>query len=209
MTNKTEDNIKGCVGCFIIIAIFFIIAVIIKWWFIIFPIIVIMIGIIYFGTTTKGGKGIDITKLYGEKKRDWKTRMVEFDNKCRQMKIQMITSEDMKYRGYVPTKITICPNCNIKLNVPNKCELCGWVKIYTDRPIDKPKEVYKEKRSRTIPIHVKREVWRRDQRQCVECGSRINLEYDHIIPFSKGGSNTVRNIQLLCEKCNRKKYNNI
>ncbi|MBF0103144.1 MAG: HNH endonuclease, partial [Desulfobacterales bacterium] len=41
------------------------------------------------------------------------------------------------------------------------------------------------------------------------CGSRENLEYDHIIPVSKGGSNTARNIELLCEKCNREKSDKI
>jgi hypothetical protein len=56
-----------------------------------------------------------------------------------------------------------------------------------------------------IPKEVQREVWRRDNGKCVECGSQEKLEYDHIIPVSKGGSNTARNIQLLCEKCNRKK----
>lgn len=57
--------------------------------------------------------------------------------------------------------------------------------------------------SRRISMEVKREVWRRDGGKCVKCGSRANLEYHHIIPFSKGGSNTARNIELLCEKCNR------
>jgi hypothetical protein len=56
-----------------------------------------------------------------------------------------------------------------------------------------------------IPERVRHEVWRRDQGRCVECGSRERLEYDHIIPASKGGSNTVRNIELRCESCNRKK----
>jgi hypothetical protein len=58
---------------------------------------------------------------------------------------------------------------------------------------------------KAIPQDVKIFVWRRDQGRCVNCGDNRNLEYDHIIPFSKGGSNTERNIQLLCERCNRSK----
>ncbi|NUM44927.1 MAG: HNH endonuclease [Anaerolineales bacterium] len=60
-----------------------------------------------------------------------------------------------------------------------------------------------------IPKEVQIFVWRRDNGRCVECGNSDKLEFDHIIPISKGGSNTARNIQLLCEKCNRKKSNNI
>lgn len=56
-----------------------------------------------------------------------------------------------------------------------------------------------------IPEQVRIEVWHRDVGKCARCGSRENLEYDHIIPVSKGGSNTTRNIELLCEKCNRSK----
>ena len=63
--------------------------------------------------------------------------------------------------------------------------------------------------SRYIPSNVKISVWRRDHGKCVDCGSKEKLEYDHIIPITKGGSNTERNIQLLCEKCNRKKSANI
>lgn len=56
-----------------------------------------------------------------------------------------------------------------------------------------------------IPERVRHEVWRRDQGRCVDCGSRERLEFDHIIPVSKGGSNTARNIELRCEACNRRK----
>lgn len=64
-------------------------------------------------------------------------------------------------------------------------------------------------RIRYIPKNVQREVWRRDIGSCVECNSKERLEFDHIIPVSKGGGNTSRNIQLLCERCNRKKSNKI
>jgi len=60
-----------------------------------------------------------------------------------------------------------------------------------------------------IPQDVLDKVWNRDGGKCVKCGSQEKIEFDHIIPFSKGGSNTYRNLQILCEKCNRGKSNNI
>lgn len=60
-----------------------------------------------------------------------------------------------------------------------------------------------------IPNNVKIFVWNRDKGKCVQCESNEKLEYDHIIPIIKGGSSTGRNIQLLCEKCNRSKGSSI
>lgn len=64
--------------------------------------------------------------------------------------------------------------------------------------------------NRIIPASVKMEVWKRDKGKCVMCGSNKNLHFDHIIPFSKGGSSiTAKNIQLLCAKCNLSKHDKI
>lgn len=60
-----------------------------------------------------------------------------------------------------------------------------------------------------IPQDVMDKVWNRDGGKCVKCGSQENLEFDHIIPFSKGGANTYRNLQILCKKCNVEKSNKI
>lgn len=60
-------------------------------------------------------------------------------------------------------------------------------------------------RREPIPERVRHEVWRRDGGCCVECGSRARLEFDHIVPVSRGGSNTPRNLELRCEPCNRRK----
>lgn len=61
----------------------------------------------------------------------------------------------------------------------------------------------------SIPTDVKVMVWNRDRERCVNCSSNTNLEFDHIIPISKGGANSVKNIQLLCRNCNRTKSNKI
>jgi hypothetical protein len=59
--------------------------------------------------------------------------------------------------------------------------------------------------ARFIPDDIKVAVWQRDRGRCVKCGSNQNLEFDHIIPVALGGSSTERNVQLLCERCNREK----
>jgi len=60
-----------------------------------------------------------------------------------------------------------------------------------------------------IPDETQIFVWNRDGGSCVKCGSRENIAYDHIIPHSLGGSNSRRNLQLLCDSCNLKKSNKI
>jgi len=76
---------------------------------------------------------------------------------------------------------------------------------YPPRPAShkKPTPYRREPISKSVKMY----VWQRDGGRCVECGSREKLEYDHIIPLSRGGSNTDRNLQLLCEPCNRSKAN--
>lgn len=65
---------------------------------------------------------------------------------------------------------------------------------------------FDEKRKRAvIPQSIRLEVWQRDGGRCVDCSSQENLEFDHVIPHSMGGADTARNLQLLCEKCNRRK----
>lgn len=61
----------------------------------------------------------------------------------------------------------------------------------------------------TIPQDVASAVWNRDGGRCCICGSRTDLEFDHIIPLSKGGATTFRNLQLLCKNCNIKKSDKI
>ena len=71
--------------------------------------------------------------------------------------------------------------------------------------------IYAEtKTTGAIPEHVKTTVFRRDGGRCVQCGYEgPYIEYDHKLPRSKGGQNTVENIQLLCRMCNLKKGNRI
>ena len=83
----------------------------------------------------------------------------------------------------------------------------GKDKLELIEEVKSNKEVNKERaeieHNRMIPPPVKLEVWKRDKGKCVICGSNDNLHFDHIIPFSKGGSSlVVGNIQLLCARHN-------
>lgn len=61
--------------------------------------------------------------------------------------------------------------------------------------------------SRYVSETTKQIVYTRDGGICQCCGSSSDLEYDHITPYSCGGSGEASNIQLLCMPCNRSKSN--
>jgi len=65
-------------------------------------------------------------------------------------------------------------------------------------------------RRRIIPTQVKLEVWKRDAGKCAMCGATDELHFDHIVPFSRGGTSlTSANVQLLCARHNLAKRDHI
>ena len=67
------------------------------------------------------------------------------------------------------------------ITVKAELERLGLVIQLTERPVRPASNRV------SIPEAVRHEVWRRDEGECVDCGSRERLEFDHIIPLSKGG----------------------
>jgi HNH endonuclease len=59
---------------------------------------------------------------------------------------------------------------------------------------------------RRIPDPLRAEVLLRDGARCRRCRTTVNLEIDHIVPFSKGGRTEESNLQTLCRRCNRRKW---
>jgi hypothetical protein len=77
-------------------------------------------------------------------------------------------------------------------------------------PLTESKEL--RKHSRSIPRDVMIKVVRRDGQICQKCNNPVRdneIEFDHIIPFSKGGQSTTDNLRLIHKKCNRKKSNSL
>jgi CRISPR/Cas system Type II protein with McrA/HNH and RuvC-like nuclease domain len=57
---------------------------------------------------------------------------------------------------------------------------------------------------RTLRVNRNR-IYKRDNHQCVYCGSNKNLTLDHVFPKSRGGKNEWTNLVTSCFKCNLKK----
>jgi len=71
--------------------------------------------------------------------------------------------------------------------------------------VDEGRQLRPQGQRQPIPREVRRAVFQRDGGQCAECGSKFDLQYDHVIPVVLGGATTVDNLQLLCGECNRLK----
>jgi hypothetical protein len=84
------------------------------------------------------------------------------------------------------------------------------LELVTAPELSSAKEAEDLASNRIIPTAVKLEVWKRDKGRCVMCGRKDNLHFDHVLPFSKGGSSLVAaNIQLLCARHNLAKRDRI
>jgi HNH endonuclease len=78
-----------------------------------------------------------------------------------------------------------------------------------DDDLSQPVRIAAERR-RIIPSHVKLEVWKRDAGKCAICSSTDELHFDHILPYSKGGTSiAAANVQLLCARHNLAKSDRI
>lgn len=66
----------------------------------------------------------------------------------------------------------------------------------------------KGKRRPKIDGNTRQKVFARDGRRCVYCGcteEEMTLCLDHVIPLSRGGSNTADNLVVACFPCNTDK----
>ena len=56
-----------------------------------------------------------------------------------------------------------------------------------------------------IPVALRRAVLERDGHACTYCGSQDALSLDHVIPWSRGGQDTLANLVTACRSCNSSK----
>ena len=62
----------------------------------------------------------------------------------------------------------------------------------------------KRRRRRSISKSDIRKLWERQKGRCARCGKKLNphaYHVDHKRPLALGGSNSIRNLQLLCPEC--------
>ena len=91
-------------------------------------------------------------------------------------------------------------NCKPHLPIIKRLTECG----IDFELIDENNLTIKQMRKRLTEA-AKKQIYIRDKFECQYCGSKENLEIDHIIPLSKGGTNEDDNLITCCHNCNKLK----
>ena len=133
------------------------------------------------------------------------------------------TSPILAYRNYltgssVKTKSQVhhqqfSLNCIIK--VWNYSQRNAPLKLF--KPMDFPPMLAVDtppiKNTQAIPLSIRHKVFVRDNYTCQDCGAKasdsVQLEIDHKTPRSKGGSNDISNLRVLCSDCNKGKSDSL
>ncbi|HYB58950.1 MAG TPA: HNH endonuclease [Candidatus Acidoferrales bacterium] len=100
------------------------------------------------------------------------------------------------------------PEQHKKEEIEKSCTIFGHTcpVFFVNEPFTETTEM--RRISRNIPRSTMLRVARRDNCTCQICGKTVldnEIEFDHVIPLSKGGSTEENNLQVSCLDCNRKK----
>lgn len=107
----------------------------------------------------------------------------------------------------------LCDTCNRgnrNLGERTKCNMCGSIKqIGPEFGLCEACSAKQNRKRKPISNSLRIAVYKRSNFQCVKCGENDieKLTLDHINPFSKGGEDTLENLQALCKSCNSRKGN--
>jgi hypothetical protein len=139
-------------------------------------------------------KEINLIEEWG-KKINWEKRVKAICKPC----------WELKYCPYGP----LVEDSPIKTDRDYKsCRIFGHdcPVFYVAEPITETKEL--RRITRSIPRVIQFKVLKRENQICSRCAKSVKddeIEFDHIIPWSKGGPTEEHNIRLLCSSCNRKR----
>jgi hypothetical protein len=140
------------------------------------------------GTLTENGKFFTAAQSY-------KMKLIEHPHKVKVY--EKIRSGIWCYKGFFNL-------LNAKIISDGKRNVFKFYLLPVEFVSKRKEEIIPHKR--LIPTEVKVEVWNRDKGQCVECGSKENLHFDHDLAYSKGGTSlTAKNVKILCMKHNLRK----
>lgn len=120
--------------------------------------------------------------------------------------------------GHIPKALLAryCPNRSRVPVVAAELTECGlWVEEdqgwfvplfaeWHDTPESIAEAKAKDRLRKGVEKH-RAHVFTNDGHRCVWCGSREDLQVDHIMPVSLGGGSERSNLQTLCGPCNRRK----
>jgi len=135
----------------------------------------------------ESGRLPDGTKLSGRRRKSFKADLQFFESQSYPQSIPKIVEDaSCKVFGH------LCPV------------------FFVGEPLTETKDL--RTRSRAIPRDVMLKVIRRDGQICQKCHEPVpdnEVEFDHIIPYAKGGTSTTENLRLLHRDCNRRKRDSL
>jgi hypothetical protein len=101
----------------------------------------------------------------------------------------------------------MCTNCGFQVCILSKAwnyqiELMKTKTCPTCQHPISIERVYIRQYRKPIPKHIRSEIMKQYDNKCAFCKSTENLQIDHIIAVTAGGTNDENNLRVLCRQCN-------